>query len=95
MVSLNVSDKKLWGRAPAARQQIVTELLQQFGTIVTRKQVISFIQSTGRTLNDVTWLLNGKVFRASRGQYSLQPLVLPNGSAVASTGSGSGMSSAA
>ena len=98
MVSLNVSEAKLWGRFPGARQQLVTELVQQFGMVVTRKQVVSFIESTGRTLNDVTWLLNGKAFRAARGQYSLQTLVLTNGSGVASGGAGnggSGMSSAA
>lgn len=86
MVNLNVSEKKLWGRFPGTRQQLVTDLIAQFGMVVTRKQIVSFVESTGRTMNDVSWLLNGKIFRAARGQYTLSPLVLSNGSDVASGG---------
>lgn len=75
MVTLNVTNHKLWGRHPDRRQQLVTELVTQLGPVVTRKQVLAFCESTGRVLNDVTWLLNNKTFRASRGQYTLQPLL--------------------
>lgn len=69
------SDVKL-GRNADARRQLIVELVTQLGPVVTRKQVVSFVQSTGRTHNDVTWLLNDKQFRASRGQYTLQPLLV-------------------
>lgn len=75
MVMVNTNATGVWGRNAAARQQLVRELVEQAGVIVNRKQVLAFIESTGRTINDVSWLLNGKQFRASRGQYTLQPLL--------------------
>lgn len=75
MVTLNTSDASLWGRNAAARQQLVTELVDKLGVIVTRKDVLAFCESTGRTGNDVTWLFNNKLFRAGRGQYTLQPVL--------------------
>lgn len=84
MVSLNTSDATLWGRNPAERQALVSELVEKVGVIVTRKQVLAFCESTGRTYNDVTWLFNNRIFRASRGQYTLQPVILENGALSAS-----------
>ena len=83
MVTLNTSATGVWGRNAAARQALVSELVEQCGVIVNRKQVMSFIESTGRTVNDVSWLLNGKAFRAARGQYTLQSLIA-SGEAAAS-----------
>jgi len=79
MVMVNTNATGVWGRNAAARQQLVRELVEQAGVIVNRKQVLAFIESTGRTVNDVSWLLNGKQFRASRGQYTLQPLLAGDG----------------
>jgi hypothetical protein len=75
MAVLNTSNKKLWGRNAAVRQQIVVSLLETFGPIVTRQQVLDHVQTIGREYNDVTWLLNNRLFRAARGQYTLQPLL--------------------
>lgn len=75
MPVLNTSNKKLWGRNAAVRQQIVVSLLETFGPVVTRQQVLDHVQTIGREYNDVTWLLNNRLFRASRGQYTLQPLL--------------------
>lgn len=75
MATLNTSNKKLWGRNAAVRQQIVVSLLETFGPIVTRQQVLDHVQTIGREYNDVTWLLNNRLFRAARGQYTLQPLL--------------------
>lgn len=75
MVALNTSDSSLWGRDAANRQKLVTELVEKFGIIVTRKGVLAFCESTGRPRNDVTWLFNNKLFRAGRGQYTLQPVL--------------------
>jgi hypothetical protein len=75
MTVLNTSNKKLWGRNAAVRQQIVVSLVETFGTIVTRQQVLDHVQTIGREYNDVTWLLNNRLFRAARGQYTLQPLL--------------------
>lgn len=83
MVMVNTNATGVWGRNAAARQQLVRELVEQAGVIVNRKQVLAFIESTGRTINDVSWLLNGKQFRASRGQYTLQPLLAGDGASAA------------
>lgn len=84
MANLNTADKKLWGRNPNARQEIVVSLLTTFGVIVTRQQVLDHAQSIGREYNDVTWLLNNRLFRAGRGQYTLQPLLAQVDSALTS-----------
>lgn len=78
MVTLNKTDASLWGRNPADRQALVTELIEKVGVIVTRKQVRAFLESTGRHYNDVTWLFNNRRFRAARGQYTLQPALVDN-----------------
>lgn len=75
MVNLNTTDASLWGRNPAERQALVRELVEKLGVVVTRKQVISLLQSTSRTHAEATWLFNNRIFRASRGQYTLQPLI--------------------
>lgn len=80
MVALNTTNTSLWGRHPDVRQQLVTELIDKLGVVVTRKQVLAFVESTGRTENDVTWLFNNRLFRVSRGQYTLQPMIFENGS---------------
>lgn len=64
-----------WGRKPQDRQQIVLELFNQYGMIVTRKQVLSYVGSSSRwTKHDVDWLLNGLQYRQQRGSYTLAPL---------------------
>lgn len=73
MVSLNNNAK--WGRNPDSRKALVTELYNQYGGIVTRPQILAFLVSTNRTVNDVSWLLNGTIYRAGRGQYTLSPLL--------------------
>ena len=75
MVSLNTSDASLWGRNPDQRQALVREFVEKLGVVVTRKQIIAFLQSTGRTQAEATWLFNNKVFRSGRGAYTLQPLI--------------------
>lgn len=75
MVTVNTNATGVWGRDPSARQQLVRELVEHSGVVVNRKQVLAFIEATNRTINDVSWLLNGKQFRASRGQYTLQSLL--------------------
>ena len=75
MVNLKTNDASLWGRDPAHRQGLVQEFVEKLGVVVTRKQVIAFLQSTGRTQAEATWLFNNRLFRGSRGQYTLQPLI--------------------
>ena len=76
MVNLKVTDHRLWGRNPSARQTLVQELVEKFGVIVTRKQVMHFLTSQGREQTEVNWLFNNRMFRAARGQYTLQPLIV-------------------
>lgn len=75
MVSLNTNNAQLWGRDASGRQALVRELVEKLGVVVTRKQVIALLQSTGRTQAEATWLFNNKTFRAGRGSYTLQPLI--------------------
>ena len=86
MVNLNTNDASLWGRDPAHRQALVQEFVEKLGVIVTRKQVIAFLQSTGRTQAEATWLFNNRIFRASRGQYTLQPLIADGDTVTVSQG---------
>jgi hemolysin-activating ACP:hemolysin acyltransferase len=86
MVNLNTNDASLWGRDPAHRQALVQEFVEKLGVIVTRKQVIAFLQSTGRTQAEATWLFNNRAFRASRGQYTLQPLIADGDTVTVSQG---------
>lgn len=76
MVTLNTSDASLWGRDPATRQALALELIEKFGLIVTRKGVMAHLLSTGRDRNAVSWLFNNRLYRAGRGQYTLQPCLL-------------------
>lgn len=85
MVTLNTSGNGLWGRDAAGRQALVSGLIEKHGLIVTRKQVIAFATSVGKTNADVRFLFNNKMFRAGRGQYTLQPLVLDNSAASVSS----------
>lgn len=85
MVALNTSGTGLWGRNPADRQALVSGLIEKHGVIVTRKQVIAFATSVGKSNADVRFIFNNKMFRAGRGQYTLQPLVLDNGAVSASS----------
>lgn len=85
MVALNLNDATLWGRDPAARQALAVELFEKFGVIVTRKAVMAHLLSTGRDRNCVSWLFNNKLFRAGRGQYTLQPVLLEGANVGAST----------
>lgn len=84
MVALNTTTSGLWGRDVADRQALVTQLVENLGTIVTRKQVLAFVGTIGKSNADVRWLFNNKIFRAGRGQYTLAPLLASTDSAVAS-----------
>lgn len=86
MVSLNTNDASLWGRNPAHRQALVSEFVDKLGVIVTRKQVIAYLQSTGRTQAEATWLFNNRIFRSGRGSYTLQPLIADGDSTTVSQG---------
>lgn len=86
MVSLNTTDASLWGRNPSQRQALVREFVEKLGVVVTRKQVIAFLQSTGRTQAEATWLFNNRIFRSGRGAYTLQPLIADSDSTTVSQG---------
>lgn len=86
MVTLNTTQSGLWGRNPADRQALVLGLIEKHGVVVTRKQVIAFAQSMGKTNADVRFLFNNRLFRAGRGQYTLQPLVLAGATSSAVEG---------
>jgi len=86
MVNLNTNDASLWGRNPQHRQALVQEFVEKLGVVVTRKQVIAYLQSTGRTQAEATWLFNNRIFRAARGNYTLQPLIADGNNTSVSQG---------
>lgn len=86
MVNLNANDASLWGRDPSQRQALVREFVEKLGVVVTRKQVIAFLQSTGRTQAEATWLFNNRIFRSGRGSYTLQPLLADGDTTTVSQG---------
>ena len=86
MVNLNTTDGSLWGRNPTHRQALVREFVEKLGVVVTRKQVIAFLQSTGRTQAEATWLFNNRIFRSGRGAYTLAPLLAEENSTSVSQG---------
>jgi len=65
------------------KKAFLNEIVQNVGTVVTRKQVLGFVKSRGGTIADVRWIFNSKSARAGRGQYDLTSLV--NGTASASS----------
>lgn len=86
MINLNTADSTLWGRNPAERQALVREFVEKLGVVVTRKQVLALLLSTGRTHTDATWLFNNRLFRSGRGAYTLQPLIADGSNATVSHG---------
>lgn len=90
MVKVNAADSSLWGRKPSVRQALVVDLFENLGVVVTRKQVIAYLSSTGRSEDDVHWLFNNRRFRVARGSYTLQPLLLEDGNDSASVQQGAG-----
>lgn len=92
MINLNTADSSLWGRNPGHRQSLVREFVEKLGVIVTRKQVIAFLNSTGRTQAEATWLFNNRIFRSARGSYTLQPLLADGDTSTASVPQGATLS---
>lgn len=86
MVNLNTNDGSLWGRNPSQRQALVREFVEKLGVVVTRKQVIAYLNSTGRGQAEATWLFNNRIFRSGRGSYTLQPLIADGDTATAQHG---------
>ena len=81
MVTLNTSAERLWGRDPVGRQELISGMIEAFGTVVTRQQVLAHsIATTGKTPAVANlyaqFLFNNKLFRAGRGQYTLVPFML-------------------
>jgi len=48
---------------------LITALREKFGDVVTRKQVLSHVTTSGIEIPH--WLFNNKSFRAGRGSYDL------------------------
>lgn len=78
MVALNTNTAGLWGRNPAERQALVQGIVAAHGLVVTRKQILAQATAMNKSVADVRWLFNNKIFRAGRGQYTLAPLVDDN-----------------
>jgi hypothetical protein len=60
------------------KKQLVEQLIEEFGTIVTRKQVEKFTKERG--LPRPRWLYNNKDYREARATYSLQKVLDATGS---------------
>jgi hypothetical protein len=60
------------------KRDIVSAIVENFGSVVTRKQVLAYVKANGRSIADVRFIFNTKSLRAGRGQYDLSSL-LTNG----------------
>jgi pyruvate/2-oxoglutarate dehydrogenase complex dihydrolipoamide acyltransferase (E2) component len=61
-----------------AKKALLGEIVQNVGTVVTRKQVLAFVKTKGGSIADVRWIFNNKLVRAGRGQYDLSKLANSN-----------------
>lgn len=57
------------------KRALVEQLVDKFGNLVTRKQVLSYVKSTGLTIQDVRFIFNTRSLRAGRATYDLSSLV--------------------
>lgn len=84
MIDLIYNEQSKWGRKPAERKELVKYIVSTFGTVVTRKQLLSLVSSNKCVYNDITWIFVNKEFHAQRGQYSLKSMVtIPTEESVA------------
>lgn len=65
-----------WGRNPDQRKNLVSYIINTFGMIVTRKQLLSLISSGKCEYNELTWVFVNKEFKSVRGQYNLSPMIV-------------------
>ena len=55
------------------KRELVTALIEQFGAVVTRKQVVEFVNTNDLPLP--RWIFNTKDFRAGRAKYNLSAVL--------------------
>lgn len=76
------------------KQEIVNELVARFGNLVTRKQIVEFVNSKGAAIEGGRvpagvdfphWITNNKAIRSGRGVYDLTKLNLKNTTSTVDT----------
>lgn len=65
-----------WGRNPDQRKALVSYIIETYGTVVSRKQLLSLISSGKCEYNELTWVFVNKEFKAQRGQYNLSSMIV-------------------
>jgi hypothetical protein len=66
-----------WGRNRDRRKALVSYIINTYGTIVSRKQLLSLISSGKCEYNELTWIFVNKEFKAQRGQYNFSCMIDP------------------
>lgn len=73
---MTYNDGAKWGRKPDQRKALVAYIIQTFGTVVSRKQLLSLISGGKCEYNELTWIFVNKEFKAQRGQYNLASMIV-------------------
>lgn len=61
----------------ASKLLLAAKLAEVLGPIVTRKEVIAYIEATGIEFSEVRWIFNNKKLRAGRARYDLSSFFDP------------------
>jgi len=65
-----------WGRNRDRRKELVNYMINTFGFLVSRKQVLSLVSGGKCEYNELTWLFVNKEFKSVRGQYDLSSMIV-------------------
>lgn len=65
-----------WGRNRDRRKELVSYIINTFGVLVTRKQVLALVSAGKCEYNELTWLFVNKEFKSTRGQYDLSGMIV-------------------
>ena len=65
-----------WGRNRDQRKNLVAYIINTFGTVVSRKQLLSLVSAGKCEYNELTWVFVNKEFKAQRGQYNLSSMIV-------------------
>jgi hypothetical protein len=73
-----------------AKSQILQQLTERYGSVVTRSQIVEFVGETSTPFPH--WITNDKTLRLGRGQYNLDVLIQLGGQSSTSVAAGAGES---
>jgi hypothetical protein len=82
MSDLIFNNNAKWGRKPDQRKELVSYIINTYGMVITRKDLLSLVNANKCTYNDLTWIFVNKEFKSHRGQYTLASMVVSDSEAT-------------